>query len=230
MAVPTLHASATGAYVPGGSTTDIAVPYPTVSAADVLVLHIVEKNAGNPFETPTTPSGWTALFAADFLDDGTQARSWVFTKVATGAESGSLTVTFSGTTNYRMARMYAFSGASGSVEGGNLRSDNGATILQPNLVTTGVDRLAVALVASVSAIAVGDFTGETGGNFVEAVAEYAPNATLQLETAAMAVAGTISGGSQVSTAAAYNVRVFALLAGAPAATGSYLGVTVRGIG
>lgn len=64
--------------------TDINVPYPeTISADNLLVIHV---QAGTNGTTWSTPSGWTAVGSQQY-----GAR--VFTKIATGSESGSVTVT-----------------------------------------------------------------------------------------------------------------------------------------
>lgn len=83
------------------ASTSWAVPYPgTVNADDLLVLHII-TNGGSV----TTPSGWTAVFNETTL---TNPKGGLFIKVATGSESGNLTVTTTSTTGNAM--MFSYTG------------------------------------------------------------------------------------------------------------------------
>lgn len=225
-AIPTLRATGTGVHVAGGSTAVINVPYPTLVAGDLLVMHIAEKNAAFPNETPTVPTGWTLQFSDGMGASPYIGMGWIFTKIATGSESGSLAVTFSGIQNYRDARMHSFAGASG-IEGGNLYQSNNTTpALIPTLTTGGANRLGLAFLSHGNVVAPSDATGETGGNFTEAGAEYTGTVTLDLQTAAMASAGSITGGSIpfTGTATSYCTRVFALVpqASVPGAGAVYL--------
>ena len=78
------------------------------------------------------------------------------------------------------------------------------TIADAGVITTGADRLALNLVDVNDDNAVGAFTGMTGGTWAEAVAEYATasgtDGCIQLQTAAMATAGTIDGGTYTMAA------------------------------
>lgn len=73
------------------------------------------------------------------------------------------------------------------------------TIADTGVTTLGSDRLALNFVAGSDDNAIDAFAGETGGDWVEAAAEYAESVgtdgVIQLQTAAMATAGTIDGGS-----------------------------------
>jgi hypothetical protein len=107
------------------------------------------------------------------------------------------------------ARAYEFSGESagttvatvcengGSTWGGS--ADTGTSVGAQSVVTNGPDRLALTFVFIDDDQAIGSFTGETGGDWTEVVAEFASatgtQACLQLQSAAMPSAGTISGGS-----------------------------------
>lgn len=89
--------------VANSSTTTIAVPYPAgLAAGDILLLQRSDANSTNGI--PATPSGWTAITADQQV--GTYAGG-IFLKVATGSESGSLSLTSSNTS----AIMHAFRGA-----------------------------------------------------------------------------------------------------------------------
>lgn len=95
----------------------------------------------------------------------------------------------------------------------------GTTVSDRDVTTLGADRLALNFVAANDDVAIDAFTGEAGGDWVEAVAEYASasgtDGMLQLQTAAMASAGTISGGSDTIVSAAWGVVGFALIGTTP---------------
>ena len=82
----------------------------------------------------------------------------------------------------------------GSQYGGNTATN---TSVEPaDCQTNGTNRLAANFASLHSAQTIGSFTGESGGDWTEAVAEYVGTTlTLQLQTAVMAAAGTITGGS-----------------------------------
>jgi len=143
-------------------------------------------------------------------------RQWIYYKFATGTESGTITVTISGS-SCKIARMYAFRNValSSFTEGGGFRSGYGDTISAQSVATVGPDRLAVSFVFVNDDNAVGSFTGESGGDWTETVAEFTTTAgydgCVQLQTAQMPSAGTISGGSYtMSSSDPWGVRAFAL--------------------
>ena len=107
-------------------------------------------------------------------------------------------------------RMYFFSNVSSGtslatvIENGTAGTATGAagtsaTIADVGVVTLGADRLALNFVGGDDDNALDAFTGMSGGTWAEAVAEYADSAgtdaVLGLQTAAMASAGTINGGT-----------------------------------
>jgi len=91
-------------------TTSLSVPYPSgITAGHLLVLVV-----GNKYPTagPATPSGWTLAAQATGGLGGQAADSGsvymtTFVKVATGSESGNLSVTLTGA-NSSMARMFRY--------------------------------------------------------------------------------------------------------------------------
>lgn len=96
------------------------------------------------------------------------------------------------------------------------------TIADAGVTTTGVDRLACNWVAVNDDNALDAFTGMTGGTWAEAVAEYAESSgtdgAIGLQTATMATAGTIDGGTDTMAASdGWGVVGFALI-GTTAAT------------
>jgi hypothetical protein len=145
--------------------------------------------------------------------------------------NGTVTVNIGTTGNAFFFRVYTFSGvASGTtvaaiIENGGSAYVNAtaatAAVTDTGVTTNGADRLAVQLVAVNDDNALASFTGETGGDWTEAVAEFASatssDGCVQLQTATIASAGTINGGSQTMAAAdAWGVIGFAFL---PAAGG-----------
>lgn len=130
--------------------------------------------------------------------------------VANGTCSADFTVGASGEDIF--ARMYEFSGVAAGTVLANLVenvggvggiytqvADSSTSVGDASVVTGGPARLALAFVGIDDDQAVGSFTGETGGDWTEAVAEFASatgtQACLQLQTAVMASAGTIDGGT-----------------------------------
>jgi hypothetical protein len=186
--------------------------YPTgLQAKDLILLQVTVRDLTN---TPTTPTGFTLLYGPDSTGTG---RQWIYYKISDGTEAGTITVTISGS-NCRMARMYAFRNAAISSfnEGGGFGSGTGDTISAQSVTTTDAKRLAVSFVFVNDDNAVDGFTGETGGDWIEAVPEFTTTAgsdgCVQLQTATMASAGTISGGScTMSAADPWGVRAFALI-------------------
>jgi hypothetical protein len=167
--------------------------------------------------TPTTPTGFTLLYGPDATSGS--GRQWIYYKFSTGSETGSLTVTIGGSTA-KLARMYSFRNValSSFTEGGSFGTSDGTTISARSVTTTGPSRLVVSFVFVTNNNAIGPFTGETGGDWIEPIAEFTSTAgnggCIQLQTATMASAGTISGGSlTISSSERLGVRAFALIPG-----------------
>ena len=195
-----------------GTTGNPAPGYPSnMQSGDLILLQVTVRDTTT---TPTTPTGFTALYSADSTGTG---RQWIYYKFATGSESGTLTVTIGGSVT-KMGIMYAFRNValSSFSEAGSFGSGTGQTISARPVTTTGNARLGVSFVFVNYNNAVGSFTGETGGDWVEAVNEYTTTAgsrgCIQLQSATMATSGTITGGSYTMSAAnPWGVRAFALV-------------------
>src|SRR5262249_43331275 len=113
---------------------------------------------------------------------------------ANGTCSVDMTVGASG--NDLFMRLYEFSGASVGTTAGTVlepavgaavaEANTNTTVLDASVTTTARNRLALQLVGLASNQALGNFTGETGGDWTEAVAEFSSasgaTATLQLQT------------------------------------------------
>lgn len=194
MAVPAFGAAGTGAVTTG---TSLSVPYPaSITSGQLLVLHIFQWTSS--VADPTTPADWTLQQQAT----AQSSTCFVYTKTATGSESGNLSVTVTSSGDGHYGRMYRFTGDSGTwgFETGNSTNGTGGSISVPSVTTSGADREAICLVnIKDSTKDILSPTGESGGDWVEAVAEYetstGSNACLGILRADMASSGTISGGS-----------------------------------
>lgn len=177
----------------------------TVDAGDVLIAHVFWEGTTT---APSTPSNWTLLSGPHVIET-TIARHWVFGKVADGTEDGAA-VAFGNpaVTTQRAARVYSFSGrVSGDISllcQGFSHQSHATDPQMPTVTTVRAGALAVALVAQNDNNATGDATGESGGDWTEAVAEYTvaltPGFTLQIQTCTpTSNPGTVSGGSVATT-------------------------------
>lgn len=177
----------------------------TVDAGDVLIAHVFWEGTTT---APSTPSGWTLLAGPEVIQS-TIARHWVYGRVAGGTEDGAAVAFGSpAVTTQRAARIYSFSGrVSGDISllcQGFSHQSHATDPQMPTVTTVRAGALAVALVAQNDNNATGNATGESGGNWTEAVAEYTvaltPGLTIQIQTCIpTANPGTVSGGSVSTT-------------------------------
>ena len=181
-----------------GSGGSLTPGYPAgMVSGDLMLLHVIIASTA---ETATTPAGFDKLSGPD---DFSGARCYLFAKIATGSEAGTLTVSFSAA-NFKFARIYSFTGNETSTTAAateDLTVSTGAdnSVEMPTVDTTQNGSMAVGMTSSDSTSATGNATGETGGDWTKAVAEYQTGiGQLQIQTAAMASGGTISGGSYSS--------------------------------
>jgi hypothetical protein len=175
----------------------------TVDANDILIAHVFWEGTAT---APSTPSDWT-LLSGPHVIESTIARHWVFGKIAAGTEDAAAVAFGSpAVTTGRGARVYSFSGwTSGSIIEnviGFAATSHATDPQMPTVTTTENGALAVALIGqNDNANAEASATGESGGDWVEAVAEYAstinaPGLTLGIQTCTpTANPGTVSGGS-----------------------------------
>jgi hypothetical protein len=198
-----------------GTTTNPTPTYPTgLQANDLLLVQVTVRDTSN---TPTTPTGFTLLYGPD--STSSTGRQWIYYKFTTGTESGTVTVTIGGS-NCKIARMYAFRNValSSFTEGGGFGSGNSRYISAQSVTTSDTGRLAISFVFVTNDNSVGSFAGETGGDWTEAVSEFittaGSNGCVQLQSATMSSAGTISGGSYdmgYYYSDPWGVRAFALI-------------------
>jgi FlaG/FlaF family flagellin (archaellin) len=216
---PTLQVTFVSAGTADGSTGSPNNPtpsYPTgLQMNDLILLQVTVRDTSN---TPSTPSGFTLLYGPDSTGTG---RQWIYYKFSTGSESGTLSIHIPGSAS-AVARMYAFRNVALSSfnEGGGFGSGSSSTVNAQSVATSGDKRLAVSFVYVTDNNGLDSFSGETGGNWVEAVTEFQYNpsggidATIQLQTATMATTGTINGGNDnMSSSDSWGVRAFALIPG-----------------
>ena len=135
MAVPTLDSSAAAVI---SDAQFINIPYPgTVNSGDLLLI-IYGKDSDTD---PETPSGWT-LVKTDVISG--EVRASVFSKIATGSESGTLSFHTQQPGVIAIARMFRSTDAD-TVEAAAASNASSKTIDHPDIVTTGADRLALAV-------------------------------------------------------------------------------------
>jgi hypothetical protein len=183
-----------GAGAGAAGTGDLAVPYPAgVGAGQLLFLQLGSRSAN----VPTTPAGWALLW----FDERPNPRQRIYWKLATGSETGTLAVTM-GASVVNVGRMYAFGGVTSAptfFESPVVTGADVGTLPGPTVTCGGTGRLAVAFVALDSNPLLDPMAGETGGDWIEPVGEFSSdigsNFGIQLQTAAMAAGGTISGGT-----------------------------------
>lgn len=173
----------------------------TVDANDILIAHVFWEGTTT---APSTPSNWELLSGPHVIET-TIARHWVYGKIADGSEDGA-TVDFGNpsVTTQRGARVYSFSGY---VAGAITQICDGFTHVShatdpqgPTVTTPKAGALAIALIGQNDNNAQASFTGESGGDWTEAVAEYkaalTPGLALQIQTCTpTSDPGTVSGGT-----------------------------------
>lgn len=190
----------------------------TVDVGDILIAHVFWEGTTT---APSTPAGWDLLSGPHVIET-TIARHWMFGRVADGTEDGAA-VAFGNpaVTTQRAARIYSFSGrVVGPVTAlvkGFAHTSNANDPTAPNVTTTKAGALAVLLVGQNDNNALASFTGESGGDYTEAVAELTANLTpglsLGIETATpTANPGTITGGTDNTTNDPAGVIGFQILA------------------
>ena len=187
MAVPTIAAT-------GARDTEFAnaleVPYPSgISSGHLLILQTCNRDTA----AMDTPTDWD--LEAD--SGATNPRTQIFTKIAVGSESGSLTVSTSGGDASRIGYMHRSADAD-SVEAAATNTGSDKDPAHPNITTTDADRLVLSAGGINDDQAASSFTGETGGDLTlhtDELSTVGDDISLSLQTAGMASSGTISGGT-----------------------------------
>lgn len=192
--------------ITSGAAWDPECPTP-VETGDILIAHISCRNLTI---TPTTPAGWTLLTGPHATSVG---RHWLFGKIAVGNEDlNAISFGTQATVNNRSGRIYRFIGSDWTGQDitqivlGFAHGTGTVAAVADTGVTTTVDKcLALNFIKAEDNNTIGPFTGETGGDWTEAVAEASNNLDTgwmaQLQTATMMTAGTINGGTVTMSAA-----------------------------
>ena len=239
MAAPTFVAASTGTTDATGGWTHTG-PAPGATGRLYLV-HVLQDgtNAGVPAITSVTNAAniggvanvLTKLGQFDVGSPTPTARHHVW--IGRSTSTSAMVITGSNTGGDDVyGRVYVFNGVSAATSlarvienvtrgSTGVSAGTSATASDAAVTTLGPDRLVVNLLAIDDDNAVDAFTGQTGGTWSEAVAEYATQSgtdgCIQIQTAALTAAGTIAGGTASITAVDnWGVVGFALLPTGPA--------------
>lgn len=197
-----------------------------VDAGDILIVHAYFEGTAT---APSTPSGFTLLDGPRVIET-TIGRHWIYGKIADGTEDGAANALgTAAVTTMRGGRCYSFGGrVSGSITDlvvGFAATSHATDPQMPTVTTTIAGGLAVACVAQNDNNTAASATGESGGDWVEAVAEYSvaltPGLMLQIQTCTpTANPGTVSGGSVATTNDPCGVIGFEIRPSVPASVGT----------
>ena len=188
---PSFVAAGTG----HNSTGDVLPEYPAVADGMLFAAQIYTQGG-----TATPIAGWSAGGPSAFTDGVVTQYVYFRDERSSGSDSGPVTFPVSaGAPN--MGIIYAFRDVAledfWEAEADPTYATDG-NALGPTIPTLGNARLACAFVSSNNGVSgMAAFTGETGGDWTEAVAEHTSGIGpgVQLQTAPMPTGGTISGGT-----------------------------------
>lgn len=210
MAAPTFRS--VGALATAVSAT-VAVAYPAGLAAGDLLILSTRGNAGTI--TGLSAPGFTTLKSTNV---GGTAVAWsVLWAIATGSESGTVTVTQTGTSISRTSgQMACYTGNQTTGTPFEAANSNNAISTAPapaSITTTGPDRLAAAAIMVSAATTITAISGASGGTWSESAAAQTGTAVLSdFQQATLASATTLSGGTAtIGTSANWCVTTFAIL-------------------
>lgn len=228
-----VQASAGTALLTGTTTVSLA----GCGAGNLIIAAIVERGVSGDFVGPANPVNINRLDgvagltgAASNRGIGTNSQGFIYAGRAAAGGTVSFDITVGASGNDLFIVLYEFSGVVAGATVNDVFENGGVqfagdaatntTVLDNAVITNGSNRLALQFVWLVSNQAVGSFTGESGGDWTEAVAEFASSSgatvTMQLQKAPMAAAGTIDGGSLTVSSVGWGTLGTALI---PLATG-----------
>lgn len=223
--MPTIEERGT-CVVDGDGSGDITPSYPVtgLAANDIFFLQVITSRfSTDNTATINTPTNFTLLHADTATSAGVvHLRQSIFYKVATGSETGTETVSVNNDVSQltKMACMYRTRGSvtSSFAEDSDVTAvaSSDVTITHPPVTTLGVNRLVLAFVAINDDQAQASFTSETGGDLTEFTTPHTSSVGddggISLQTATMAAAGTITGGSfTIAATRRFIVRAFGLV-------------------
>lgn len=188
----------------------------TIDAGDLLIVQISIRATDAAVTVAT--SGWTAFPDNPYAAGNNVVKQFLYYKIADGTEDATnFTFDPDGTTAdvVHLARAYRFTGAS-AIEGISVRQGTTGAVAAPTVTPLGTNRLGVCFVAVAENGTIGPFTGESGGDWTEATAEYVNsgggNGSLQCQTCDLSAGTPISGGTVTpSKQQAWTAVAFALV-------------------
>jgi hypothetical protein len=204
-----VHQSTTSLVIPNGSTSG-NLAYPSgIAAGDLLLLVTARSNTA--LGTFSAPAGFTQTGTDQA---GTSPSFAIWYKIASGTESGSVTVSHDSATSVKTLWMHRFASVDGATPIHAAPTASGAavgsgTVTMRSVTTTGSSCLAlhVEVGNTQSGPMSGSEAGESGGDWVVRYnAQPTGGQPHVLHTADMTSAGTISGGSFALTIANQNWR------------------------
>lgn len=215
------------------------------TAGNLIILHYLVHN-GTDDVTRSNVTNITNLIGGnnsinpilvnrDVGTGGTTAKHSFCAGRATANGTCSVDLTVGGSGGDVFARVYEFSGAfAGSADDGiGLFENEGAvgqsdgqtntTLADRSITPTSSGDLAVSLISIAGDQTLGAFTGETGGDWTEAVDQFnsatGATGTLQIQTAQLTGTGVINGGTMTITSSPWGVLAFGIVpAAAPGQT------------
>jgi FlaG/FlaF family flagellin (archaellin) len=197
---------------------------PDLEEDDLILLQIgIRDGTNSPDGSQLAAAGFALLYADQSSSTG--MGQWIYYKFSDGTETGSLTIPINGNPTNVVSCMYAFRyvATSSFNEDGSFDSQESDVIYAEDVTTYGSRRLAVSFIYMKGyESTVGEFTGETGGDWIKqaefqnSITGSYEDAAIQLQTAEMLTAGTISGGScrediMDAHQKGWGVRAFALI-------------------
>lgn len=200
------------------ATGTVNVDFPaSILAGDILLGSGFGSATGADQDMSTPPTDFSLVGHTTGASNRCGALYW---KRATGSESGTIAFTNGGTGSVTTGgRIYAirYALASGTPYEAHTTTAEASstTITQLSVTSTDVLRLAIHVTSYGAATTATAFSGESNGDFTEPVAESTSGSMgFQIQTAAMAAATTISGGTATLGSAAVKIRhVIAMLPG-----------------
>ena len=197
-----------------------SVVVPAHNAGDVLVCLVLCRNVEVNGTVTSFTFGWTQFGGAGNMYGGAQvgrlAAAW---KIGDGVESQiQFDATGGTTTDLVVAQVYRFTASGGFASPplaniGTATSGSGVTITMPNVTTSANNQLAVALLVVGLNTSIASSTGESGGDWVafDVAVGDGTNGTMRCQSAGIATAGTISGGTVTITSATWVGIGFSLI-------------------
>lgn len=179
----------------------IAVPTNTNGSGDLLLL-VAHARASNSNGTVTSlTAGWTQLGGAGNVYGSGITKFAIGWRFADGSTTVSATFGGTGTVRFQ-GRVYRFTAANGfnstpiqaiSGPGGG---SSGTSATFRSVTPTGINELAVHITTIGNSVNTVSSTGESGGDWAQAIAESSvTNATIDIQTSDQSGGGAISGGS-----------------------------------